>query len=160
MPPNPTGELRVGDLAPDFTLPSAHGTLVSLGDYRGKSEVVLFFYPKDASPACTLEACSFRDSYETFKTAGAEVIGVSTDSTDSHRKFARRNRLPFVLLSDPDDALRSKFGVPKVFGLFPGRTTYLIDREGVIRHIFSSQWVPFKHADEALRALQSLRGQA
>src|SRR5208337_4186235 len=115
----------VGDLAPDFTLPSSTGEMVSLSDFRGKSEVVLFFYPKDNSPACTAEACSFRDSYELFRDAGAEVIGVSADSVGSHQRFAERNRLPFRLLSDADGALRARFGVPRTMGLIPGRVTYL-----------------------------------
>src|SRR5271166_6434982 len=129
----------VGDLAPDFTLPSSTGEMVSLSDFRGKSEVVLFFYPKDDTPGCTAEACSFRDSHEAFREAGAEVIGVSSDSSDSHRKFAGRYGLPFRLLSDPKGELRSRFGVPKTLGLLPGRVTYLIDRHGIVRHIFSSQ---------------------
>lgn len=160
MPSNTSRAVCVGDLAPDFTQTASDGTTVSLHDFRGKSEVVLFFYPKDNSPACTLEACSFRDSYEAFKTAGAEVIGISADTAESHQKFAGRFRLPFVLLCDADGSLRASFGVPKTMGLFPGRVTYLIDREGVVRHIFSSQLLPLKHVDETLRILKSLRGKS
>ena len=86
--------LQVGDKAPDFTLPKANGELVSLSDFRGRADVVLFFYPKDNSPVCTAEACSFRDSYEVFRDAGAEVIGISTDSAESHERFAVRFRCP------------------------------------------------------------------
>jgi thioredoxin-dependent peroxiredoxin len=151
--------VRVGDPAPDFTLLSADGSPVSLSDFRGKSEIVLFFYPGDYSPVCTAEACSFRDNYEAFQEAGAQVIGVSGDSSRSHEGFARRFRLPFLLLSDSDGALRARFGVPKTLGMFPGRVTYLIDRGGVVRHIFASQFQPWKHVDEALRVLKAMRAQ-
>jgi thioredoxin-dependent peroxiredoxin len=148
--------LQVGDKAPEFTLPKANGESLALSDFRGRAEVVLFFYPKDNSPACTAEACSFRDRYEVFRDAGAEVIGISTDSADSHARFASRFRLPFVLLSDKEGEVRERYGVSKTFGLFPGRTTFLIDREGVIRHVFSSQFLPTKHVTEALSVLKSL----
>ncbi len=151
-----TNELRVGDPAPDFSLPAAGGELVRLSDFRGRSEVVLFFYPMDNSPVCTAQACSFRDSYDALRQAGAEVIGVSADSSQSHSRFAKRLRLPFILVSDHDGAVRALYRVPKTFGLFPGRTTYLIDKEGVIRHIFSSQFLPARHASGALAALQAL----
>ena len=149
--------LQVGDVAPDFTLPRANGEPVSLSEHRGRSEVVLFFYPKDNSPVCTVEACSFRDSYEEFRDAGAEVIGISDDSSQSHERFAARFRLPFVLLSDKGGVVRRRYGVAKTLGIFPGRSTYLIDRQGVIRHIFSSQFLPAKHVSEALSVLKKLR---
>jgi thioredoxin-dependent peroxiredoxin len=149
--------VRVGDPAPEFELPSSTGPTVRLSDYRGKSEVVLFFYPKDNTPGCTVEACAFRDSYEAFREAGAEVIGISSDPIDSHRGFAERFRLPFVLLSDADGSVRARYGVPRTLGLLPGRVTYLIDREGIVRHIFSSQFRPMKHVSEALEVLGSLR---
>jgi peroxiredoxin Q/BCP len=152
--------LKVGDAAPDFTLPSATGELVSLADFRGRSEVVLFFYPKDYSPACTAEACSFRDNYEAFRDAGAEVIGVSHDPTEAHARFARRLRLPFPLLSDADGSVRARYGVPRTLGLVPGRTTFLIDRNGVVRHVFSSQFLPLRHVSEALGVLRELRGRS
>jgi peroxiredoxin Q/BCP len=118
----------------------------------------LFFYPKDNSPVCTAEACSFRDSYEVFRDAGAEVIGVSADSSQSHEQFAARFRLPFVLLSDKGEVVRRRYRIAKTLGIFPGRSTYLIDREGVIRHIFSSQFLPTKHVTEALSVLKRARG--
>jgi peroxiredoxin Q/BCP len=148
---------RVTDLAPDFELSSSTGQTVRLSDFRGKSEVVLFFYPKANSPACTMEACAFRDSYEAFREAGAEVIGISSDPADSHRRFADRFRLPFVLLSDGDGAVRARYGVPRTFGLVSGRVTYLIDRDGIIRHIFSSQFRPKRHVAETLEILGRLR---
>jgi thioredoxin-dependent peroxiredoxin len=149
--------LEVGDSAPDFTLPRSNGELMSLSDFRERSAVVLFFYPRDQSPACTTEACSFRDSYEVFRERGAEVIGVSADSALSHARFAARFRLPFVLLTDSDGSVRERYGVAKTFGIFPGRATYLIDRHGVIRHIFSSQFLPLRHVSSALSVLDKLR---
>ena len=151
-----TKSLEVGDLAPDFTLPSSTGTMVSLADYRGKSEVVLFFYPKDDTAVCTKEACSFRDSYEAFREAGAEVIGISSDSEESHQGFAARNRLPFLLLSDRDGQVRALYGVRKTLGLIPGRTTFLIDRDGIIRSLFSSQFQAARHVSETLGVLQAI----
>jgi thioredoxin-dependent peroxiredoxin len=148
--------LQVGDKAPEFTLPKADGELLSLLDFRGRAEVVLFFYPKDNTPGCTAEACSFRDRYEVFRDAGAEVIGISTDSAESHARFASRFRLPFVLLSDKEGVIRERYGVRATFGLLPGRTTFVIDREGVIRHVFSSQFLPTKHVTEALSVLKGL----
>ena len=150
--------VRSGDVAPDFELISGDGRTVRLSDYRGKSEVVLFFYPKDDSPACTAEACSFRDSYEDFLDAGAVVIGVSADPPGEHRAFAGKHRLPFPLLTDADGSLRASFGVPKTLGLIPGRVTYLIDRGGVVRHVYASQLRPASHVREALRALKEMRG--
>jgi thioredoxin-dependent peroxiredoxin len=152
-----TKTLKVGDPAPDFSLPAADGHVVRLSEFRGRSEVVLFFYPKDDSPVCTAEACSFRDSYDDLRQSGAEVIGVSADSSQSHRRFTERHRLPFLLLSDPDGTLRALYQVPKTFGLIPGRSTYVIDKDGVIRTIFSSQFFPAKHAREAIAALRAIR---
>jgi peroxiredoxin Q/BCP len=149
--------LRVGDLAPDFSLPAATGAMVSLSDFRGRVEVVLFFYARDNTVVCAAEACSFRDRYEAFREAGAEVIGVSADSSHSHRRFAERFRLPFILLSDTDGAVRARYGVSRTFGFIPGRATFLIDQQGVIRHVFSSQFQPAKHVSEALGVLQALR---
>lgn len=146
--------VQVGDLAPNFERTSSGGETVSLSRFRGKSEVVLFFYPKDNSPVCTAEACAFRDSYERFRDAGAEVIGVSADSDQSHKRFASRHKLPFHLISDPDGSLRALFGVPKTLGLFPGRVTYLIDREGVVQHVISSQLQASRHVDEMLSKLK------
>jgi thioredoxin-dependent peroxiredoxin len=153
-------EIRVGDPAPAFEMPASNGETVKLSDFLGRSEVVLFFYPKDNTPGCTMEACSFRDSYEAFKDAGAVVIGVSSDSNESHQKFADRHRLPYPLLSDADGRLRARFGVPRTFGLFPGRVTYLIDKRGIVRHVFSSQLQPAKHVEEALRVLKEIQSES
>lgn len=148
--------VQVGDTAPDFALPTQNGTLVRLSDFLGKQAVVLYFYPKDNTTGCTAEACSFRDNYEVFKDAGAEVIGVSSDSEESHQQFAAQHRLPFVLLSDRGGELRRRYGVPTTLGLMPGRVTYIIDKQGIVRHIFSSQLNVQKHVTEALQTLRSL----
>ena len=149
------GKVQVGDRAPVFTLPAQSGAPVSLGDLLRKTDIVLYFYPKDHTAVCTAEACAFRDSYEVFKDAGAEVIGISSDSVESHQQFSARHRLPFILLSDVDGVIRKRYGVPTAFGL-PGRVTYIIDRHGIVRHIFFSQFTSERHVDEALETLQSI----
>ncbi len=151
-----TRKVSVGDRAPDFTLNSRSGEKVSLKDFIGKKDIVLYFYPKDFSPGCTDEACSFRDSYQAFEDQDAEVIGISSDTKESHAMFAERNKLPFVLLSDEDGAVRKLYGVQKTFGLLPGRATYVIDMNGIVRHIFSSQFMPRRHIEEAIKTLRSL----
>ncbi len=150
--------VRVGDIAPDFKLESQTGEEVSLSEFRGSKNVVLYFYPKDETPGCVREACTFRDSYEVFKEAGAEVIGVSSDSTDSHRKFADHHGLSFFLLSDVKGKLKKEYGVHSTLGLFPGRVTYVIDKEGRVRHIFNSQMHPERHVDEARKVLEKIEG--
>lgn len=152
------GSIKVGDLAPDFAFPSQVGEAKSLKDFQGKKAVVLYFYPKDETPGCTAEACAFRDSYEDFKDAGAEVIGVSSDSVGSHEQFASHHRLPFILLSDPDSALRKLYGVPNEdtkYGLVPGRVTYVIDKQGVVRLVFSAIFSPEQHITEALNIVKA-----
>ncbi len=146
--------MKTGDPAPDFELPDAAGKKVRLKDFAGKRPVVLYFYPRDETPGCTAEACAFRDSHEAFRETGAEVIGVSSDSEESHRKFAERHRLPFTLLSDHGGKVRKLYGVPPTMGLLPGRVTCVIDKKGVVRHVFDSQFNPKKHVSEALRILK------
>ena len=148
--------VQVGDPAPDFTLPDLTGQPVSLASFLGKKNIVLYFYPKDNTPGCTTEACAFRDSYEVFQDAGTEVIGISSDSEESHHKFAKQHQLPFILLSDRGGLVRKRYGVSPTFGLLPGRVTYIIDKQGIVRHIFSSQFAPLKHVAEALTILQTL----
>lgn len=148
--------IGVGDVAPDFTSTSQDGHAVSLGDYRGKQPVVIYFYPRDETSVCTREACSFRDAYADFADVGAVVIGVSGDPSDSHRRFAAAHRLPFILLSDEDGSLRKAFGVPKTLGVLPGRVTYVIDRQGVVRHVFNSQFAAERHVREALQMVRKL----
>ena len=150
------GKVQVGDSAPDFTLPDQSGAPISLGDFLKKKEIVLYFYPKDNTAICIAEAQAFRDSYKVFMDVGAEVIGVSSDSVESHQQFAKQHRLPFILLSDEGSLMRKRYGVPTSFGL-PGRVTYVIDRQGIVRHIFFSQYTSQRHIDEALETLQSIR---
>ncbi len=147
--------IKVGDTAPDFTLPNQKGSPVSLRDLRGKA-VVLYFYPKDDTPGCTTESCAFRDQYEVFKTSGAEVIGVSSDSPESHQKFAAKYQLPFTLLSDKGDQVRKQYGATAAFGLFPGRVTYVIDPQGVVQYIFNSMFNSKGHVEESLKTLKQL----
>jgi len=136
-------------------MPTQSGSTISLGDFLGKSAVVLYFYPKDNTKGCTDEACSFRDSYEVFKKAGAEVIGVSSDSEESHQKFASKYQLPFILISDKKGTLRKHYGVPAILGILPGRVTYVIDKKGTIRHIFNDMFNAQKHITEALQVIQT-----
>lgn len=151
------GKVGVGDVAPDFTLPSQSGEEVSLRDFIGRKRViVLFFYPKDDTPGCTKEACSFRDGYEQFEELEAEVIGISSDSVRSHERFVEKHGLPFVLLSDEGGEVRKLYGVPNTLGLFPGRVTYVIDDYGVVRHVFSSQLGVTRHVKQALKALEAI----
>jgi peroxiredoxin Q/BCP len=148
--------LDVGNRVPDITLHTQTGEKIALADYRGKQPVVLFFYPKDGTPICTQEACSFRDAYEDFTAAGAAVIGISGDSASRHQTFAAEHRLPFLLVDDGDGSVRRAFGVPKTMGFLPGRVTYVIDKEGVIRHRFISQLNVEQHVAEALRVVRGL----
>jgi peroxiredoxin Q/BCP len=148
--------LAAGTKAPDFTLNDQDGGAVSLAELRGKKNVVVYFYPKDDTPGCTKESCAFRDHFTAFTDAGAEVFGISSDSEASHKAFAQKYNLPFRLLSDRDGRVRQAFGVPATFGLLPGRVTYVIDKQGIVRHAFNSQMNPTKHVDEALDVLKRL----
>jgi peroxiredoxin Q/BCP len=148
--------IEIGDVAPDFELPAQTGQRVRLSDYRDKQVVVLYFYPRDDTPVCTKEACRFRDAFADFTAAGAVVLGVSADPVERHRAFAQRQRLPFLLLSDAEGAVRKAFGVPKTLGLFPGRVTYVIDKEGTVRHLFQSQLDADGHVREALEMVKQL----
>jgi peroxiredoxin Q/BCP len=152
-----SNKIKVGDQAPDFTLPDQKGQPISLSNFIGKSDIVLYFYPKDFTPGCTAEACAFRDSYEIFKEMGAEVIGISSDAEQVHQSFAARHRLPFILLSDRDGSVRKRYGVSPMLGLLPGRVTFVIDKQGLVRHIFIAQFAAEKHVEEAMRVLQTLR---
>ena len=149
-------KVTVGSVAPDFTLPSQSGEMVSLNDFLGRRPLVLFFYPKDNTLGCTKEVCAFRDSFEELGRLDAEVIGISSDSVESHRGFAKKHKLPFTLLSDQGGKVRNLYGVPNTLGLFPGRVTYVVDEEGVVRHIFSSQLGVERHVQEAMEALRGL----
>jgi peroxiredoxin Q/BCP len=145
-----------GDHAPDVRLVLQNGDAVVLSHLYRTHPVVLFFYPKDFTAICTKEACAFRDAYQDFVDADATVVGVSSDSADSHQAFADKHRLPYLLAADKGDALRRAFGVPKTLGFLPGRVTYVIDRQGVVRHMFSAQLAADRHVREALDALRRL----
>jgi thioredoxin-dependent peroxiredoxin len=149
--------IRVGDKAPDFTLPAQTGEAVRLQDRLGERVVVLYFYPKDDTRGCTAEACAFRDSHEVFTDAGAEVIGVSSDSADKHAAFASKYELPFTLLSDQGGKVRKLYGVPTVLGVIPGRVTYVIDRQGTVRQVFNSMTNTSKHVNDALEMVKQLQ---
>jgi peroxiredoxin Q/BCP len=148
--------VKVGDKAPDFTLPSQMGDDLTLSEFLGKKNIVLYFYPKDETLGCTREACTFRDSYEELTNLGAEVLGVSGQSVASHKSFATHYGLPFILLSDVGNKVRELYGVPSSMGLIPGRVTYIIDKKGVVRHIFNSQTQTERHVEEAKNTLKEL----
>lgn len=148
--------IAAGDKAPDFTLPSQSGEEVRLSELYANSPVVLFFYPKDRTAGCTAEVCAFRDSYEVFQEKGAQVVGISSDSVESHSGFAGSHELPFLLLSDAGGRVRKSYGVRPSFGIVPGRVTFVIDRTGTIRHVFNSQLRATAHVGEALRILEEM----
>ncbi|MBF0499331.1 MAG: peroxiredoxin [Candidatus Riflebacteria bacterium] len=148
--------IKIGDQAPDFALPAHDGTTFTSASLRDRQPLVLFFYPADETPICTKEACAFRDAYAEFVAAGAAVVGISSDYLNSHKKFAAGHQISYPLLSDADGLVRALFGVPKTFGLFPGRVTYIIDREGIVRHIYDSQLFPERHVAEALTVVKRL----
>lgn len=154
--PASVGKVKVGDRAPDFRLLSSAGTWISLSDYLNKKPIVLYFYPKDETPGCTVEACLFRNNYQLIKEEGAEVIGISSDDEAAHQRFAQRHALPFILLSDKGGVVRKLYGVAKSLWLIPGRVTYIIDRAGIVRRIYSSQFLPEKHIVEAIKTLRTL----
>jgi peroxiredoxin Q/BCP len=150
-------KIKIGDKIPEFSLPDQTGSDFHIKNLLGEKNLVIYFYPKDDTPGCTNQAVSFRDSYTIFQRANAEVIGISADNTKSHSKFGRQNELPFILLSDTKNEIRNRFGVPKSFmGLIPGRVTYVIDKQGQVRHIFNSQMEFKKHVKEALQILKEL----
>lgn len=148
--------LKVGDIVPNFISKDSEGAVFESKNVLGRKPLVIYFYPKDNTPGCTTEACSFRDQYEDFKDLGAEVIGISSDSVKSHHKFAKKYDLPFILLADDDKKLRHLFGVrDSLFGLLPGRVTYIIDKNGVVILIFDSMSAT-KHIPKALETIKEL----
>jgi len=149
--------VSVGDAAPDFSLVSQDGEVVNLNDLLRRGSVVVYFYPRDRTPGCTAEAGAFRDSYPEFAELGAEVVGISSDSIESHKGFADDCGLPFRILSDADGEVRRQYGVSSSMGLIPGRVTYVIDGEGIVRYVFSSQLHATRHVKEALEALNEFR---
>ena len=153
-------QVKVGSIVPHFTLPDQHGQAFDINSVLGKKNLVIYFYPKNNTLGCTKEACSFRDQYEDFKKAGAEIIGISSDGVESHKNFASKNRLNFTLLSDKKRTVRKLFSVPaNFFGMIEGRATYVVNKSGKIIYIFNSQWQVRKHIKEALQALENSRDQ-
>jgi len=148
-------QLAVGDSMPDVTLSGKGGAPVRLRDLVKERGLVVYFYPKDDTPGCTAESCNFRDSYEDFVSAGADVVGISSDPPESHGRFAAKHRLPFTLLSDESGSARAAFGVKSTFGLMPGRVTFVFDKDGVVRYVFDSQLRVNAHVEHALRVVQA-----
>jgi peroxiredoxin Q/BCP len=148
---------EAGKPAPDFELVSQDFTKVRLSQFRGHHPVVIFFYPKDDTSGCTKEACGFRDARPEFEALGAKLIGISSDSEESHARFAAKYQLPFILLSDKGGKVRKLYQVKSTLGIIPGRATFVIDRDGVLIHEFSSQTAPTRHIDEALAALRRVQ---
>jgi peroxiredoxin Q/BCP len=151
-------EIKVGSTIPEFTLPDQNGNLFDINSVLSKKNLVIYFYPKDDSPGCTAQACSFRDQFEVFKEADAVIIGISGQSVESHKEFAEKHRLSFTLLSDEGNKIRKQFGVPtNLLGLLPGRVTFVADKKGKVIYVFNSQTQATKHVDEALRILNELQ---
>jgi peroxiredoxin Q/BCP len=146
--------LNIGDKIPEFNLTDQKGEVFNISSVKGKNNLVIYFYPKNFTPSCTKEACSFRDSYEDFKELGAEVIGISSDSKKSHERFSKKHQLPFTLLSDSKGVVKRKFGVKNnIFGLIPGRETFIVNKEGIIIFTFNSMNAE-RHIKEALKVLK------
>ncbi len=144
--------IHVGDMIPPFALKDQNGNDFEISTLLGRKKLVIFFYPQDGSLNCTREACYFRDLSDVFEEADAILIGISGQSVESHKEFAEKNHLKYTLLSDKDDKVRKLFGVPgRIFGLIPGRVTYVADRSGKVVYIFDSQTETQRHADEALK---------
>lgn len=148
--------LRVGDKAPDFELRDQHGAMVRLSTLLGQKPVVLFFYPRDDSPICTREVCAFRDAYADFAAAGAEVLGISMDGTESHESFSAKHGLPYRILSDGKKEVLALYGIKTILGFMPERVTFVIGKDGVIRHVYNALLRGAKHAEGALAALKKL----
>lgn len=150
--------LTIGSKVPNFNLLDQNGNSFELNSVLGKKNLVIYFYPKDDSPGCTKQACSFRDQFDVFNQADAQVIGISAQSVESHLNFAKKHRLNYTLLSDEGNKVRKLFGVPtNLLGLLPGRVTYIIDKTGTVVYLFNSQVQAEKHVDEAVRILKTLK---
>lgn len=148
--------IKVGEKAPHFILSNKDGQPLDMATYIGKKPLVIYFYPKNFTPGCVAEACSFRDSFQDFEDAGAIVFGISSDSVASHERFAKRYKLPFSTLSDSGGKIRKLYGVKgDLLGLLPGRETFVIDKEGIIKMRFNSMQAS-KHIEKALKLIKSL----
>jgi len=149
--------LSPGDTAPDFEGVDQNGRRVTLGDLLKESAIVLYFYPKDFTPVCTAQACTFRDASSELAAEGVRVVGVSEDDTASHAKFAEAHRVPYTLLSDPDRRIQKAFGARQLLGVFPKRVTYVIDQNKKIRAVYHHELSAKKHLDAVRKVLGSLR---
>lgn len=149
-------QLHVGDEAPNFKLEAQDGHVIELNSFRQLKTVVLFFYPKNYSPICTLEAIAFRNSYALFKLAGAEVLGISTDPVESNLSFCNSFSLPFNILYDVNGEVRSRYYVEDLWGMMSGRSTFVIDREGLVNMIYTYHFRAKPHIEEALRLVRML----
>lgn len=150
-------QIKVGEPAPHFSLTDQNGNVFNLENEIGNKNLVVYFYPKDDTPGCTKEACTFRDQYKEFENLDAMVIGISSDSENSHDEFAQKFNLPFTLLADVDGKVRELYKVASdLFGLIPGRVTFVIDKEGIVRYVFNSQLNTEKHVTGSLEALKAL----
>jgi len=147
-------QLKVNDMAPVFESLTETGEKFSLGDLLGKTNIVLYFYPKDFTMGCTKEACEFRDNWDKVISLGATIVGVSSDSPETHSRFKKEHSLQFTLVSDQKKDIRKLYGIDGKF--IPPRTTFVIDKRGKIRNIFNSQISISKHVDEALGTLNSI----
>lgn len=148
--------LTIGDTVPEFKLNDQFGNTFYSKEYLGKQPLVIYFYPKNFTPGCTKEACSFRDKYEDFEKLSAKVVGISKDSETSHKKFANKYNLPFTLLADPQGKVKKMFGVKNNFlGLLPGRVTYVFDYDGKLRYTFDSVNAT-PHIEKSLKYLEKL----
>lgn len=154
--------LTPGTLAPDFTATLDDGTEFRLADYRGKKHIVLYFYPKDFTPGCTAEACSFRDNYSQIAAYDAIILGISGDTAASHTAFRQKHSLPFPLIPDPEGRLRALYDAKGWIPWMPPRVTYVIDKEGIIRAAMRHDFRVTAHVPEVIAALEKLapRGQA
>ena len=147
--------MKVGEKVPEFSMLDQNGIKRTNKDLE--SPLVLFFYPKDDTPGCTIEACGFRDKYDLFKILGAEVWGINNGDSKSHLEFANKNKLQYPLLCDKNNILRKQFGVPKTLGFIEGRVTYIINSRGIIKHIFEDLLNGPAHIKEAIKALKKLQ---
>jgi peroxiredoxin Q/BCP len=151
-------KIQVGDTVPNFILKDQNGTDFSVTNLIGKKAMVIYFYPKDDTPGCTKEACSFRDEFQDFTDLNVEVIGISSDNVASHKKFSEKYKLPFTLLADTKKEVQKLFGVPRsILGLIPGRVTYIVNKKGIVIYVFNSLGNAEKHISEAKRVLKTTR---
>lgn len=155
--PQKMKKVVVGSKIPKFELLDQNGKIFNIDSVLGKKNLVIYFYPKDDSPGCTKQACSFRDQFEVFRDADALIIGISEQSVESHLAFAKKHRLNYTLLSDNGNKIRKKFGVPGSFlGVLPGRVTYIVNKDGEVVYMFNSQLKAKKHVEESLRIIKGL----